>query len=197
MECDPDFADTAVFCEKYGISPDESANTILVVGKSSRACYVACVVLATTRLDVNGIVRQRLGVKKASFASADETSDLTGMLIGGVTPVALPYGIPIWVDAAVMKPASIVLGGGDRSTKLRMTPAALGLTPERRGRRRPGQAHDLIMCVHWARRPSARAPGCQALLEEGAQVAGEEHGLLEQDHALRDLERSPSRRSVS
>ena len=76
MECDPDFADTAAFCEKYGISPDESANTILVVGKSEPRRYVACVVLATTRLDVNGIVRQRLGVKKASFASADETREL-------------------------------------------------------------------------------------------------------------------------
>jgi prolyl-tRNA editing enzyme YbaK/EbsC (Cys-tRNA(Pro) deacylase) len=129
MECDPDFADTAAFCEKYGISPDESANTILVVGKSEPRRYVACVVLATTRLDVNGIVRQRLDVKKASFASADETRDTTGMLIGGVTPIALPDGVPIWVDAAVMTPASIVLGGGDRSTKLRMTPQTLVSLP--------------------------------------------------------------------
>jgi prolyl-tRNA editing enzyme YbaK/EbsC (Cys-tRNA(Pro) deacylase) len=129
MECDPDFADTAAFCEKYGISPDESANTILVVGKSEPRRYVACVVLATTRLDVNGMVRQRLGVKKASFASAEETRDLTGMLIGGVTPIALPDGIPVWVDAAVTKPASVVLGGGDRSTKLRMSPGALASLP--------------------------------------------------------------------
>ena len=129
MQCDPDFADTAAFCEKYGISPDESANTIVVVGKSDPRRYVACVVLATTRLDVNGAVRQRLGVKKASFASADETKDLSGMLIGGVTPVALPDEIPIWVDAAVMKPPSIILGGGDRSTKLRMTPQTLASLP--------------------------------------------------------------------
>ena len=129
MPCDPDFADTAAFCERYGISPDESANTILVVGKSDPRRYVACVVLATTRLDVNGMVRQRLGVKKASFASADETRELTGMLIGGVTPIALPDGIPVWVDAAVIKPASIVLGGGDRSTKLRMAPQALAALP--------------------------------------------------------------------
>jgi len=129
MECDPDFADTAAFCERYGISPDESANTILVVGKSDPRRYVACVVLATTRLDVNGAVRQRLGVKKASFASADETRDLTGMLIGGVTPIALPEDIPVWVDAAVMAPASIVLGGGDRSTKLRMSPQTLAGLP--------------------------------------------------------------------
>ena len=129
MPCDPDFADTAAFCERYGISPDESANTILVVGKSDPRRYVACVVLATTRLDVNGTVRQRLGVKKASFASADETRELTGMLIGGVTPVALPDGVPVWVDSAVMEPASIVLGGGDRSTKLRMAPQALAALP--------------------------------------------------------------------
>ena len=129
MACDPDFADTAAFCERYGISPDESANTIVVVGKSDPRRYVACVVLATTRLDVNGIVRQRLGVKKASFASADETKELTGMLIGGVTPVALPPDIPVWVDAAVMSAASIILGGGDRSTKLRMTPRALAELP--------------------------------------------------------------------
>jgi len=129
MPCDPDFADTAAFCERYGISPDESANTILVVGKSDPRRYVACVVLATTRLDVNGMVRQRLGVKKASFASADETRELTGMLIGGVTPVALPDGVPVWVDSAVMEPASIVLGGGDRSTKLRMAPQALAALP--------------------------------------------------------------------
>jgi prolyl-tRNA editing enzyme YbaK/EbsC (Cys-tRNA(Pro) deacylase) len=129
MDCDPDFADTAAFCERYGIAPEESANTILVVGKSDPRRYVACVVLATTRLDVNGIVRQRLAVKKASFASAEETRELTGMLIGGVTPVALPDDMPIWVDAAVMQPGSIVLGGGDRSTKLRLSPATLATLP--------------------------------------------------------------------
>jgi len=122
MPCDPDFADTAAFCQKYGVAPADSANTIVVVGKVEPRRYVACVVLATTKLDVNGAVRKRLGVKKASFASADETRDLTGMLIGGVTAVALPDGLPLWVDARVMQRDSVVIGGGSRSMKIRVAP---------------------------------------------------------------------------
>ena len=125
MDCDPDFADTAAFCERYGVAPEDSANTIVVVGKGEPRTYVACIVLATTRLDVNGSVRKRLGVKKASFASADETRELTGMLIGGVTPFGLPDGIPVWIDAAVMTRPSVVVGGGSRSLKVRLAPDGL------------------------------------------------------------------------
>jgi len=102
VPCDPALADTAEFCEAYGYSPDDSANTIVVVGKGAVPKHVACVVLASTRLDVNGVVRKRLEVRKASFASADETIELTGMTIGGVTAFALPDGMPIWIDSAVM-----------------------------------------------------------------------------------------------
>ncbi|MEY2451298.1 MAG: hypothetical protein QOD92_872 [Acidimicrobiaceae bacterium] len=123
MDCDPDFADTAAFCERYGVAPEDSANTIIVVGKGEPRVYVACVVLATTKLDVNGVVRRRLGVKRASFASADETAELTGMMIGGVTPFALPAGLPLWVDERVMKRPTVVVGGGSRSLKVRVTPA--------------------------------------------------------------------------
>jgi prolyl-tRNA editing enzyme YbaK/EbsC (Cys-tRNA(Pro) deacylase) len=129
LPCDPDFADTAAFCERYGIDPADSANTIVVVGKGDPRRYVACIVLATTRLDVNGAVRKRLGVKRASFASADETRELTGMLIGGVTALALPPDLPIWVDAAVMARPTVVLGGGSRSLKLRVAPEALTRLP--------------------------------------------------------------------
>jgi len=122
MPCDPDFADTAAFCEKYGIAPHDSANTIVVVGKVEPRRYVACVVLATTKLDVNGAVRKRLGVKKASFASADETRDLTGMLIGGVTAVALPDDLELWVDRRVMERDAVIIGGGSRSLKIRVSP---------------------------------------------------------------------------
>ena len=90
VPCDPDLADTAAFCEAYGYAPEDSANTIVVAGKSTPPVYAACVVLATTRLDVNGTVRRRLGARKASFASADETREMTGMLIGGVTAFGLP-----------------------------------------------------------------------------------------------------------
>ena len=125
VPCDPDLADTAAFCEAYGYAPEDSANTIVVAGKSTPPVYAACVVLATTRLDVNGVVRRRLGVRKASFASADETRELTGMLIGGVTAFGLPPKLPVWIDAAVMGRERIVLGGGSRSCKLIVVPEAL------------------------------------------------------------------------
>lgn len=129
MDCDPDFADTAAFCERYGVAPEDSANTIVVVGKGDPKTYVACIVLATTRLDVNGAVRRRLGVKKASFASAEETRDLTGMLIGGVTPFGLPPDLPVWIDAAVLERPSVVVGGGSRSLKVRLAPKELTRLP--------------------------------------------------------------------
>jgi prolyl-tRNA editing enzyme YbaK/EbsC (Cys-tRNA(Pro) deacylase) len=126
--CDPALADTAAFCEAYGFAPDDSANTILVIGKSSPPKFAACVVLATTRLDVNRAVKQRLGVR-ASFASADDTRALTGMEIGGVTVFGLPPGVPIWVDQRVMERERIVLGGGSRSCKVLAPPAILRALP--------------------------------------------------------------------
>lgn len=116
--CDPALADTAAFCAAYGFALEDSANTIVVVGKSNPPVYAACVVLATHRLDVNHAVRDRLGTRKASFASPDETRELTGHEIGGVTAFGLPAGVPLWVDAAVMKRPRIVLGGGSRSWKV-------------------------------------------------------------------------------
>jgi prolyl-tRNA editing enzyme YbaK/EbsC (Cys-tRNA(Pro) deacylase) len=127
--CDPALADTAQFCAAYGFSPDESANTILVVGKADPRRYAACIVLATHRLDVNRTVRDRLGTRKASFAGADETRELTGMEIGGVTPFGLPDGLPVWIDAGVMARPRIVLGGGSRSWKVISTPALLEALP--------------------------------------------------------------------
>jgi len=129
MPCDPDFADTAAFCEKYGVEPEDSANTIIVVGKSDPRVYVACVVLSPNRLDVNGLVKRRLGIRKVSFASADETKELTGMMIGGVTALALPDGLPLWVDERVMSRPSVVLGGGSRSLKIRVSPDVLRHLP--------------------------------------------------------------------
>ena len=123
--CDPALADTAQFCEAYGFSPDESANTIVVVGKADPRRYAACVVLATHRLDVNRAVRDRLGTRKASFAGADETRELTGMEIGGVTPFGLPDELPVWIDAAVMARPRVVLGGGSRSWKVIAPPEIL------------------------------------------------------------------------
>ena len=127
--CDPALADTAAFCAAYGFAPEDSANTIVVVGKSNPPVYAACVVLATHRLDVNRTIRDRLGTRKASFASAEETRELTGMEIGGVTAFGLPEELPVWIDAAVMARERIVLGGGSRSWKVIAPPAILRTLP--------------------------------------------------------------------
>jgi len=123
--CDPALADTAAFCAAYGFLPDESANTIVVIGKSEPPRYAACVTLAPFRLDVNRTVRDRLGTRKASFAPAEVTAELTGMQIGGVTVFGLPEELPIWVDSRVMTRDRIVLGGGSRSWKVIAAPSIL------------------------------------------------------------------------
>ena len=124
--CDPALADTASFCAAYGFAPEDSANTIVVVGKGAEPVYAACVVLATHRLDVNRVVKARFG-RKSSFATPDETRAITGHEIGGVTVFGLPAGLPIWIDAAVMARERIVLGGGSRSWKV-IAPASILLT---------------------------------------------------------------------
>jgi prolyl-tRNA editing enzyme YbaK/EbsC (Cys-tRNA(Pro) deacylase) len=129
MTIDPDFADTAAFCAKYGIPLDQSANTIIVASKKEPKQYCACLVLATTRLDVNHAVKKLMNASRVSFASAEETKDLTGMLIGGVTVFALPDTLSIYVDERVMAPAWIIVGGGGRSTKVKLPPDALRRLP--------------------------------------------------------------------
>jgi prolyl-tRNA editing enzyme YbaK/EbsC (Cys-tRNA(Pro) deacylase) len=125
VECDPALADTAAFCAAYGYAAEDSANAIVVIGKSDPPRFALCLVLATTRLDVNKVVRARLGTRKASFAPAETTTAITGMAIGGVTPFAVSDGLPIWVDAAVMTRERIVVGGGSRDCKVVGPPAML------------------------------------------------------------------------
>jgi len=125
VACDPALADTAEFCRAYGYALEDSANCVLVKGKSDPPVFAACIVLATNRLDVNGVVRRRLGTRKASFAGADEVEALTGMTIGGVTPFGMPAQLPIWIDARAMARERIVLGGGSRSCKIVGPPALL------------------------------------------------------------------------
>ena len=129
MACDPALADTAAFVAHYGVPIERSANTIVVASKGAAPTYVACVLLATTSLDVNSVVRREMGVRKASFAGPDPVRDLTGMEIGGVTPFGLPDELPILVDARVMEPDWIILGGGNRSSKLKLAPGGLRHLP--------------------------------------------------------------------
>ena len=129
IACDPEKADTAVFCSYYGYSAEDSANTILVSAKTGQKRTVACVLLADSRLDVNHVVRKRLQSRRVSFTSADKTRQLTGMEIGGVTPISLPEDMAIWVDGRVMSRPQIVLGGGSRSIKVVVAPQVFEYIP--------------------------------------------------------------------
>lgn len=121
-EIDPELADTAAFCEHYASPPELSANCVVVSGKrSGQVRYAACLVLATTRTDVNGMVKRWLDVRKASFASMDEAVDRTGMEYGGITPFGLPADWPVLIDAEVARGPVIVVGSGLRRSKI-LTP---------------------------------------------------------------------------
>ena len=123
---DPDLADTAAFCERYEIGLDVSANCVVVAGKrGGETRFAACVVLATTRADVNGIVRRRLDARKASFAAMDVAVAETGMEYGGITPVGIPPGWLLLVDAAVAATPYVVVGSGVRRSKLVLPGPAL------------------------------------------------------------------------
>ena len=118
-EIDPELADTAAFCERYGVGPAESANCVVIAGRrDGQAWYAACVRLATTRADVNNVARRELDVRKASFAAMDDAVAQTEMEYGGITPVGLPQGWPVLVDARVADTPTVVIGSGVRRSKL-------------------------------------------------------------------------------
>ena len=129
FEIDPDFADTAAFCEKYGFPMEKSGNTIVVASKRGQKKHCACIVAATDRLDVNKRVKGLMEVSRASFAGADETMALTGMMIGGVTPFGLPSDLPIYADAKLSVLDYVIIGGGSRSSKIKLAPSELGKLP--------------------------------------------------------------------
>jgi prolyl-tRNA editing enzyme YbaK/EbsC (Cys-tRNA(Pro) deacylase) len=125
LPCAPALADTAEFCAHYGISADEVCNAIVVALKTTPRRHVACLVRADTKLDVNRKVSELTGVKRLSFASGEETAELTGMMIGGVTIPGLPPDMPIYLDTRVMERPHVIVGGGNRSSKIRLAPHQL------------------------------------------------------------------------
>ena len=127
---DADLADTAAFCEAYGVTLEESANCVIVAGRRGEVTrYAACVVLATTRADVNGVVRKLLDARKCSFAPMDDAVRLTGMEYGGITPIGLPADWPILVDARVAATPHVIVGSGVRHSKIAIAGPALGALP--------------------------------------------------------------------
>lgn len=118
-EIDPGLADTESFCAAYGVDPAESANCVVVAGRrGEQTRLAACLVLATSRADVNGVVRRRLDARKASFAPLQQAVEATGMEYGGITPLGLPPDWPVLVDAAVVAAGQVVVGSGLRRSKL-------------------------------------------------------------------------------
>lgn len=129
-EIDPALSDTAAFCQRYGVGLDVSANCVVVSGRrGGEVRFAACVVLATTRADVNGTVRRHLDARKASFAAVDVAVAETGMEFGGITPVGLPAGWPVLVDPAVVATDRVVVGSGVRRSKLVLPGPALADLP--------------------------------------------------------------------
>ncbi|HVY72805.1 MAG TPA: YbaK/EbsC family protein [Candidatus Paceibacterota bacterium] len=143
-EIDPSLSDTAAFCEKYQIGPEVAANCVILRAKKSGAGsegnsettggevqvqYVACVILATTRVDVNGLMREVLGTKKISFAPMDEAVSLSEMEFGGITPVGLPASWPIYIDKAVAESPQLIIGSGVRKSKLLVSGTFLSTLP--------------------------------------------------------------------
>lgn len=127
---DADLADTAAFCAAYDVPLERSANCVVIAAKrGGETRYAACMVLATTRADVNGVVRRHLDARKASFASMDDAVALTGMEYGGITPIGLPADWPVLVDAAVTKAGAVIVGSGIRGSKLELPGEALGELP--------------------------------------------------------------------
>ncbi|HEX2263049.1 MAG TPA: YbaK/EbsC family protein [Pseudonocardiaceae bacterium] len=129
-EIDPALADTAALCQYYEVPVHASANCVVVTGKRAGVQrWAGCVVLATTRADVNGVVRRWLDVRKASFATRDEVVELTLMEYGGITPLGLPAGWPVLLDAAVIAADQVVVGSGLRRSKLLLPGEVLAALP--------------------------------------------------------------------
>ena len=127
---DPALADTAAFCEQYDVPLEASANCVIVAGRRGDAVsYAACMILATNRADVNGVVRRRLDARKASFAAMDEAVSLTRMEYGGITPLGLPGEWPVLVDDAAVAVPMAVIGSGIRGSKLALPGELLGMLP--------------------------------------------------------------------
>jgi prolyl-tRNA editing enzyme YbaK/EbsC (Cys-tRNA(Pro) deacylase) len=119
VEIDPALSDTATTQQEFGLELDTLANCVVVAGKrEGLERLAACVVLATTRADINGIVKRLLDVRKASFLPTERAVELTGMEYGGITPIGLPTDWPVLVDRRVIGTEVVVIGSGVRRSKI-------------------------------------------------------------------------------
>jgi prolyl-tRNA editing enzyme YbaK/EbsC (Cys-tRNA(Pro) deacylase) len=127
---DGTLAETAAFCAAYDVGLDISANCVIVAGnRADITRYAACMVLATTRLDVNGVVRKLLDARKASFAPMDDAVALSGMEYGGITPVGIPSEWALFVDSRIPQLPEVIVGAGIRAAKILLPGWALAALP--------------------------------------------------------------------
>ena len=129
VACREEWADTAEFCAHYGVPISDACNAIVVAMKTTPKKYVACLVRADTKIDVNHKLADAVGFKRMSFASPEEAAQLSGQAIGGVTLVGLPDDVPVIIDKLVMERGSIIVGGGNRTSKVRVDPRELEKLP--------------------------------------------------------------------
>lgn len=129
VPCTDELADTVLFCDHYGYSLENSANALLIAATKGEAKFALCIVLAHSRLDTNKVARKKLGVRRLSFATPEQTIDMTGMELGGVTPIGVPSSLAVWIDTRVMDCDNIILGGGNRTSKLILPPDQLMKLP--------------------------------------------------------------------
>lgn len=127
---DPTLSDTKVFCEQYQVEMGQAANCVIIEAKRGESRqFAACVVLATTRADVNGVVRKILDARKASFAPMEEAVTQSGMEFGAITPIGLPSDWPILIDRAVADSALVIVGSGIRASKIALPGHILAALP--------------------------------------------------------------------
>ena len=130
IEIDPDLADTAALTEAYGLPAEGSGNCVVVSGaRNGEERIAACVVPADSRADINSLVKRLLDVRKASFLPMDRAVEESGMEYGGITPVGLPEGWRVLVDARLLTVERVVIGSGLRRSKLLLPGSALASLP--------------------------------------------------------------------
>ena len=130
-EIDPALSETAATQLQFGLEPDTLANCVVVGGKrEGNERLAACVVLADSRADINGVVKRLLDVRKASFLTVDRAVGLTGMEHGGITPIGLPAEWRVLIDRRVIETEIVVIGSGVRRSKILIPGCLLGELPQ-------------------------------------------------------------------
>lgn len=129
-EIDPHLSDTVAFCEKYGVGMNQAANCVVLEAKrGERTWFAACVILGSTRADVNGVARRTLDARKVSFAPMEQAVAQSGMEYGAITPIGLPSDWPLLIDKAVADSEYVIIGSGVRKSKLAVPGSFLASLP--------------------------------------------------------------------